>query len=593
MLQFFIVLYANIAILRANPVLPQQTEAPEPAFVINEIAPNFLGDSYIELISPQGIPLNSNKKYALTILTVESRKVEVHSVFELDKTKFSSSKFYFLLGNPRATWKTSASIDFKGSKVTDLFNKRLYGSINGWLDVTEKMFKAVILTESDTSISEKWPASGQRGKTFLANHPEFENYLLDNQVDGVIMKHYGLIKSCGVIDACIPSMLQKSRQKIKPFARYLDATGGLKWDTPMSWNRCGGLGEIEQSLEQFEHTVFKGGTLSPSAPNDCSKKSWIPDIGDHVMLAPRAEAFTHPCEIAVSESTASENIQVLSEEMVDLVSLNNEMYQTMSTRQPSTCESPDIILNNAADRSAVIRKSNNKRMRVQIGPNGDPNTYQNPDEASAKAALEHSFTLMQNHQPNKFNTELIKSNYWEWFAYKYNPTSPTESKYYCKLCAKHLKGTKFRNDMADEENGVLPTTKEATTDKLRVHKSTLSHQKALELEEIYQASIIDTKLAREIESKIREPNKITARHFRLVYYGGQNYQSFSSHNRLVEVSESNGLDLGSGCRGERAATRIATFIANSLHDDFITSFKRSKSKVTMIADGSDDYTKAE
>ena len=45
----------------------------------------------------------------------------------------------------------------------------------------------------------------------------------------------------------------------------------------------------------------------------------------------------------------------------------------------------------------------------------------------------------------------------------------------------------------------------------------------------------------------------------------------------MEVSESNGLDLGSGCRGERAATRIATFIATHLpqwSDEEVFQFTR-------------------
>ena len=118
-----------------------------PKFVVNEVASNFGVNSYIELVAPDGIdPTTNDKYYGVAVLSVEPRKVYLEALFELDATKFTKEPFYYVIGDPLATWKSEDVVAEIGTSVqTPSADKRMFGRIGTWLDMS-MTYKAIIVT---------------------------------------------------------------------------------------------------------------------------------------------------------------------------------------------------------------------------------------------------------------------------------------------------------------------------------------------------------------------------------------------------------------------------------------------------------------
>ena len=123
---------------------------------------------------------------------------------------------------------------------------------------------------------------------------------------------------------------------------------------------------------------------------------------------------------------------------------------------------------------------------------------------------------------------------------------------------------------------------------IREHQGKEGHQKAIQLEEIAYAKLMDTMIAEEVQAKINKNNQVTVDIIRLVYFSAKNYMSFSSHPRFIELFEATNVDMGKSCHTRKDAEKIAAFISDVIHSDFCNEFNREQTPVYLILDGSED-----
>ena len=551
-----------------------------PKLVINEVATNFGSNSFIELVAPEGIdPVTNDKFYGLALLSVEHKKVHIEALFEVDQTKFTKEPFYYVIGDPLATWKPEdAATEIGMSVQTSSAGKRISGMITSWLDLKSMTYKAIIVTETDAPFSQSWPEHSYRSKAkkYLENLPIFATFLKVSQIDAIILQHRVMVQQCTLIDDLVQNTQFPDR---KP--KYLSATLGTDWkDATISLNRCGGW-------EEFHHTRFKGGQVSPYGDNDCTKQWWLPDIGDAIKVLPSASAFVHPCG-----AQGSEDIEMIDEEMIDEVQLAESMHSHMT--EATTCSHDTVLSSAMSDVTIKKRKGITKRKRLNTDDNFQVDLDQDLDgETARKKALMTTATknIMETNLVHKLNAELISSKYEPWFRLHFKPENPDESTVYCTLCSKHLPGSRYGNNLS---NGIgfkpMDGSKESNMRILSRHESQVGHKKAVQMEEIENARTVEGKLADDIFNAAVTDDPATIRHHQLVMYEGKNYQSFNSHSRLVEVLEMLGVDMGKSCKNKHGAHRIAKFMSRFFHTDDLAQIKASRGPIFMVADGSEDIS---
>ena len=81
---------------------------------------------------------------------------------------------------------------------------------------------------------------------------------------------------------------------------------------------------------------------------------------------------------------------------------------------------------------------------------------------------------------------------------------------------------------------------------------------------------------------------ITNRHVKTAFKGVMHYFPISSHKALVELQESNGVDMGKSCRHHNTAGKMILAISKTYLDDLLHIIKNTPKPVSIILDGSSD-----
>ena len=172
--------------------------------VLNEVACNLEAFSYIELYSKDGIKEPLRSKFGVIVLQVQSRKVRIHSMYELPQFD-KPSEFYFVIGEPQEEWKMNSCQSMPMAPGRDV---KIFGDIEEPLQLKEPIFLAIILTKSDIPLSFAWPRMqlGQRHHILeLKDTPQdFQNFLKNYQIDALVLKQHNLLSSCRALSSLLP-----------------------------------------------------------------------------------------------------------------------------------------------------------------------------------------------------------------------------------------------------------------------------------------------------------------------------------------------------------------------------------------------------
>ena len=588
----------------------------DPKLIISEVATNFEGDSFIELYSPSGISKETPLFYGVAVLSVVQRKVAISALFELPKSGFQESSFYFTIGTPKGDWinERSSRIGIPYDDFGPQSHAKLFGRTQNWLNVNT--LKSIIVIESDTSFSEQWPIVENNQKSpiiYLDNVNNMKLFLTEKQIDGIILKNHHVVRGCASLFACIP-------HKLTP--KHLFATLGSGWTTDFSKNRC-------TTSKPFDHSVYFDGIPTPGYQNDCSKKQWKPDITKFLNAMPSPEVPSNACPSNFDMHEISDD-QVdadnLAQDHFDTIAPSNEPSSSTSeqasspdVQQPSSstseqASSPDVQQPSSSRKCfhtdlgpeiIIAKKGETKRARlaaadlennVPLGtltpnppgtlPPPPPPSPLTPTEQERKSKVEEAVNIIKQHQSDKLRGQLILDRYWRWFNYIYDEFEPEDSRFNCEFCAKHLQNSMHSNALSTVD-GILNEVRDSNMNALRRHESLESHKLAMQLARIEWAEELGFVIARDVKNLEVEGNKITNRHIKLVFYAAKRYQSFNAHPALVELLETE-TEMGTGCRTPEAAKRMALFMSDLFKKDLFIIMRKSTSPIFLIVDGSED-----
>ena len=574
------------------------------------MSPNFQDMSFIEVKAIGGGSSGTDYSFGVTILHIADKKVEVHVVFQLPDMPDGS---YYILGDLHPDL---ADVNIKGTPMLPspdgLF--RLYANTQTWFDVKENTFKAVVITRSKKSefpFYMVWPIMGSNGRgrgrgkgnvVFIDDHPSFRDYLRLNQIDATILRHHGLVQSCPTLDDYFKQELFINEP------RYLDAPLGSAWSTKVSLNRCGD----EERLRLLDHSLFKGGSLTPGHRNDCSKKHWKKDVTNYIAMIPTKPYVQHPCGMH-----GDNHLSVISEEQIKADDIALDMLTTMTQQQPLACESRDVLHDDMADNRIARQVGETKFQRLSYGPLPQENseqdveveevpieeTEQSPnmrndseeevelltmEEVEQRARVKEVSEIIKKEQNGKIDgDEVLK--HWKWFQYKPNHDHPDQSKFNCRFCEKHLKGTFHSNALSTKE-GYLHQDKRHNNHIMRTHQDLLSHKIAVQTDEIQKLDKMSYELGQAMRCKMQPHQEVTNRHHLVVYHFARIYNSFKSHSGTVEMLNALDVNMGAGCNDRHSASRIAYSMASCFKADTIQAIKLSKGPIFLMADGSEDVS---
>ena len=548
-------------------------ENAKPKLLINEVAGNFGANSYLELYSQNGIPSSTSTHFGIVNLVVEKKMVRVHSMFNLPRFT-TPHEFYYVIGNPSPEWITTTE-EFVRMSLTPGVGKKIFGKVMEFIETKKYAYRAMILTESETPLSAAFPEpnDSSRGVVWLKDWPALESYLLNHQIDSLVLRWHGSSGECAEIDKYTPHQVKR--------LAYLPATLGSQWPEKISWNRCGKM------MTPFDHEEFKGGPITPGHQNDCTRRSFTLEITRFLNKVPLETNVVLECP-KVHKRQREDSFIV--EEFINEAEVSKEMYSQMSQSEemPEVCPTSDNLRQDMADVYMAIKTSDAKFRKVskQPGTNTVTETIDNPEDNFKRSKMEEAIEHINQHQADKFTSSLLEKHY-KWLHVNINRASPSTSTYFCVLCSKYLGGTRYHNSLANKA-GVLYPTAEENMSKIRDHVGLEGHQKAVQLEAIDYAKRMGSTISDEIQAKIKEDNMVTSDIIRVVYFGARNYMSFQSHPRLIQLIEALGHNMGKSCHNPGDALKIAGFISGEFHSDLCTSLKEEEGSVYLILDGSDD-----
>ena len=621
-----------------------------PPFIINEVAPNFQEHSFVELYSPTGISKETPFHFGIAVVQSSQGKGSVVAMFEFPKDDFEEEPFYFTVGTPKGNW-FSESSSRKGIPILGRSrpNVKMYGSFTNWLDVDYMV--AIILVQSITPFSEVWPTlQGNERFCYLERKEDLKSFLLSNQIDGLILKKHKVVRKCKPLDDIIKHKLNPryvfvtlgtgwtspfSNNKCKTLIPYDQSaylagkpTPGMENDcTKPDWNVdvtnfLNVVPSVEQSNPCGNHHVnmgiisedqVNGAELALDHYNTISRET-----SDDETSTSNAISSSSSTQLASAEQTSC-IAPIPSSSSAEQATNDNSIASSSSAADKPTISKSWSVNNNMlgpniAKSYITVKKGEAKRARIAAGienplpasppqanplpanplpanllpVNPTPTNMLSPTELQRKTKVDDAAKLIKDFQSDKLNGQIIQDRYWRWFQYFYDEFEPEDSRFNCEFCAKHLKNTRHRNALSGED-GILHDCYETNMGALRRHEALESHRIAMQQEIREYANELGFVIEQEVKRKEDELNKITNRHFKVVYYSVHHYISFNSHPSLVELLETE-ADMGKGCKTPKSAKRMAEFMSRLFKDDLFMIMRKSTSPIFLICDGSEDLS---
>ena len=188
------------------------------------------------------------------------------------------------------------------------------------------------------------------------------------------------------------------------------------------------------------------------------------------------------------------------------------------------------------------------------------------------------------------NRDDIRS--WVWYRYNQdNPQSSTVGCWKCYYLYDSLRLTKKHKSKLAQEHGILPKNKHQMTEVLDNHSKSPSHlfveDKFLQL--LATSSTETFQNLQKMQDDANEGvNRITNHMMRTVYTEIMINVPFSAHSTLVELQQSNGIDLGSYFQSRTGARDITLHISKVMDDTYLDEIMSSEFPMTLIIDEATD-----
>ena len=580
-----------------------------PAYLIlNEIGANYGLSSYIELFGSDGLSpeILATLYFGIVVLEPRERRggtyvVAVFDLVELRQSTLPGTK-YFVLGDPSAEQTTGAQ-NYFGSSVstatpTSRTSKRIFATLEEWLEVKENKLKMVILTcSTQSSITSQIPTQlnlpSRQIKPVLEKDKDVSklyDYVVSFQVDIVIMS--GLKanrKSCAPLDKLYNEKYLKEG-RLQPYKLVNEDNSGLGGKT---YERCG------LTNNPFNHLAFYGGEPSPGKFNPCSGGRWNLNSrsDDVVSTKPSSTDFDGTCYLSdncqngiCTPDDHDVFYQVTGEQFESIIqdpdaNQNNELT--------SVCGLMDEIRQDFASVSNMVKVGQAKRLKTWRNPEsaicpGDPFLAMKRErERHIASAMIH----IKKYQKDLFHEgDVLK--YSSWFNYIFNPEKKETSTYNCYFCSKYSDHKDYQIQAEHKtalsvKEGVLMASAESNHNVLKHHRTTKTHMKIMQTYKEIELDEMKKKIQGDINQNEPIHYVVTNRHMRYVFTLCKRMIALYAYEDLAKTSKKSGMNLGNYCDDYDSAANMA-YAISEMYEEETKELIMNSNALSLLTDGSDD-----
>jgi hypothetical protein len=361
-----------------------------------------------------------------------------------------------------------------------------------------------------------------------------------------------------------------------------------EWDRighdDLSINRCPKTPADVKKPFLFSH--WKLGKRTPGDPNDCTGSHWFIEENLEIVLASEGVVDIHslsgpsvsvPTQCA-SSTLVSAMLKVHAENAVDntdvaVASAKATSTSTCSGMTQAETSTKPVKLDALCDELRDAVKTMQTRSKQEVTPAAVPPTKKlcvegNIDKAERPWESTSHFPvsnlqMIRQHQNEFIQVRWLTPARRTWLKYLFNSAMPKKSTLQCYICEAYVKEHNIEQNVPALANpeGYLSTNMQTMREILR-HADSTTHRAAIaEMKQAY----VDTmgKCVKEWkEEKKRQASTtetITARMTRTVYTEVKQNIPLNSHNQLVDMQKSNGLNMGVH-QYERTSARMVKVI---------------------------------
>ena len=423
---------------------------------------------------------------------------------------------------------------------------------------------------------------------FIKVDTKVKEYIQRNLVDMVVYGTTTRTDRCLIFEELVPQWVTPIRQSYILRDVNLQSPGGIG-ETDLSLNFC-----AETLSRTFSPQYFKLGSPTPGKPNDCTgPKFQLEGNLDPKYLPIRTQKrYAEVLLEDVHPSTSCEPFAEMPSVMATITKENSQELLSDAIQQSkrSKCTNKEGELLDSGDVDISIEE-----MNTRIRKHGDKSV--NYWETTIHFKKEW-IDFMSQHQGDKVPIKLIqhsREDIQKWFEYLPNDTSPTESKYRCRLCYNHWKesglSTNHRSTLATKEGKAWRESLRKNRQDLHAHSNQISHLQVV--------NFLKRKSLKEMKSQLEQSEKrfnddtcgiyrVTANMFRIVYTETKLNIPLLHHKSIIELIQACGGSVGRHHYERTSAIRISKFISSNMHEMFTKHIKASTTPWSLIVDGSTD-----
>ena len=360
---------------------------------------------------------------------------------------------------------------------------------------------------------------------------------------------------------------------------------------PITMNRCG------KHILKFDSSVWKGGDPTPGKGNDCNKKkfSMRKNLLQHVLIKPTS-TVVEPCD---STNDLMEVNDCISGNQLNSEKLEQTIYNTRKrNKNEDVCPPLDENPGDRAATTIALKVGNNKKRKIQacsIESNCPITDPDNPNHPDRQDNFNLALSTINQHEKRVDISNVIEAGLW--IQYIKNELNHEEDAINCYYCSKYAKlfgvglNLAIPNQLAGAEGMKLHINIGDNNKELKKHPTLQSHNTVMTI--LDQKKVMEN--SADVEELIQQEgiqyHLITIRHMKTAFSSVKHYFSLKSHTGLVELQESNGVDMGRSCRTGYHAGRMIQAISNMYKKELLEIIKSTTKPVSIILDGSSDKSK--
>ena len=557
--------------------------------VINEIASNQNERSYIEIFSEKGFGYDVLAGLFFGILILmptqkrgKKQKLRIVGAFDLNEIRESptANTQFFVLGNPASEW-IETTLPYYGfpaySAQQSTQSKKIFGTLNEWLNLSDRDTKMIILTSSKTEKIDNYvlppPPGTRQNYPYLEDNDQLLEYIRQNQKDIAIINgnNPNTPDRCILLNNLFPENYLENGRLVP----YLPITEDTSGPQQRSWSKCGFQNRA------FDHNSFKGTELTPGRSN-------IPQCGQSMPqnLSPEIpeghEVEPHPCSLETCTFEDHDPFYRPPKDGCFHEIARGNSDPTFYNELQAICGSDAALKQNMAGLENKLAGNNAKRRKLYHRPGICPKDPYFAFKKDRERHIQKAMILINKFQSDKLDPNDFEDQS-EWIHYDFDPTNEKESTWSCIFCT----GNDCRVIEARQNNlakgGVLKDSIEENRQAMLEHARKPTHKtcKQDKKERLWFQAIKNTQA--DILKNEPEEYVCTNRYMRLMFTICKKRISFENLKALVETSIKNGNYMGNYCRGNTVAKNMAKAISSVYFQELIQDILESGSPISILA----------